>query len=91
MKVDPADWRLEVERVAPRLKITVASNARDWRSHLDDAHKYSGEINSVWPDTQAALGAVQAEVRVHMGTVSVCLERGGFYDKRNHHHSGSGR
>ena len=64
-KVDPADWRLEVERVAPRLKITMASNARDWRSHLDDAHKYSGEINSVWPDTQAALGAVQAEVRVH--------------------------
>ncbi|DBA92114.1 hypothetical protein WJX77_005383 [Trebouxia sp. C0004] len=61
-QVDPADWRLEVERVAPRLKITVASNARDWRSHLDDAHKYSGEINSVWPDTQAALGAVQAEV-----------------------------
>ncbi len=74
MKVDPADWRLEVERVAPRLKITVASNARDWRSHLDDAHKYSGEINSVWPDTQAALGAVQAEVRMHMGTVSVLLD-----------------
>ncbi len=70
MKVDPADWRLEVERVAPRLKITVASNARYWRSHLDDAHKHSGEINSVWPDTQAALGAVHAEVRVHMHTVS---------------------
>ena len=61
-QVDPAEWRLEVERVAPRLKITVASNARDWRSHLDEAHKYSEEISSVWPDTQAALGAVQSEV-----------------------------
>ena len=64
MQVDPADWRLEVERVAPRLKITLASNARDWRSHLDDAHKHSSEINTVWPDAQAALGAVQAEVRL---------------------------
>ena len=61
-QVDPAEWRLEVERVAPRLKITVASSTRDWRSHLDEAHKFSAEISSVWPDTQAALGAVQTEV-----------------------------
>ena len=62
--MDPAEWRLEVERVAPRLKITVASSARDWRSHLDDAHKHSADINTIWPDAQAALGAVQAEVIV---------------------------
>lgn len=62
LQVDPAEWRLEVERVAPRLKITVASDARDWRSHLDEAHKHSQEIRTVWPDAQAALGAVQTEV-----------------------------
>ena len=62
LQVDPAEWRLEVERVAPRLKITVASDARDWRSHLDEAHKHSQEISTVWPDAQAALGAVQTEV-----------------------------
>ena len=64
LQVDPAEWRLEVERVAPRLKITVASNARDWRSHLDEAHKHSQEISTVWPDAQAALGAVQTEVSI---------------------------
>ena len=62
MQVDPAEWRLEVERVAPRLKITVASNARDWRSHLDDAHKHSAELSSLWPQAQTALSAVQTEV-----------------------------
>ena len=64
IQVDPAEWRLEVERVAPRLKITVASNARDWRSHLDEAHKHSQEIGTLWPGAQAALGAVQTEVSV---------------------------
>lgn len=62
LQVDPAEWRLEVERVAPRLKITVASNARDWRSHLDEAHKHSQEISTIWPGVQTALGAVQTEV-----------------------------
>ena len=61
-QVDPAEWRLEVERVAPRLKITVASTTRDWRSHLDDAHKHSSEINALWPSAQTALQAVQTEV-----------------------------
>lgn len=62
MQVDPAEWRLEVERVAPRLKITVTSSARDWRAHLDEAHKHSAEINSVWPAAQSALSATQTEV-----------------------------
>lgn len=62
LQVDPAEWRLEVERVAPRLKITVASDARDWRSHLDEAHRHSQEISTVWPGARAALGAVQTEV-----------------------------
>ena len=33
-------WRLEVERVAPSLKITVKSEARDWRAHLEQMHQY---------------------------------------------------
>ncbi|KAL3146305.1 Intraflagellar transport protein 57 [Trebouxia sp. C0010 RCD-2024] len=69
-QVDPAEWRLEVERVAPRLKITVASNARDWRSHLDEAHKHSQEISTVWPGVQTALGAVQTEVMSAMEKLS---------------------
>ena len=32
---DAEAWNLEVERVAPQLKVTVRVDGRDWRSHLD--------------------------------------------------------
>lgn len=40
-KVDPTAWRLEVERVAPRLRITLNANAKDWRSHLEEVQAHS--------------------------------------------------
>ncbi|KAE8748035.1 hypothetical protein FOCC_FOCC005230 [Frankliniella occidentalis] len=32
------DWQLELERVLPQLKVTVKSDSRDWRSHLQQMH-----------------------------------------------------
>lgn len=32
---DAEAWNLEVERVAPKLKVTVRVDGRDWRSHLE--------------------------------------------------------
>ena len=32
---DSEAWNLEVERVAPKLKVTVRVDGRDWRSHLE--------------------------------------------------------
>lgn len=29
------EWRLELERVLPLLKVTIKTDARDWRSHLE--------------------------------------------------------
>lgn len=34
-KTDPAEWRLEVERVTPSLKVAkLANDIKDWRLHL---------------------------------------------------------
>jgi hypothetical protein len=33
--VDPAEWRLELERVAPQLAFSMQLDAKDWRSHLE--------------------------------------------------------
>ena len=33
-------WRLEVERVAPSLKVTVTVNNKDWRCHLEQMHSH---------------------------------------------------
>ena len=43
---DAEAWRLEVERVAPGLKVTVRMEARDWRSHLEQIHHYRDSIES---------------------------------------------
>ena len=32
---DSEAWNIEVERVAPKLKVTVRVDGRDWRSHLE--------------------------------------------------------
>lgn len=61
-KVDPAEWRLELERVAPRLRITMPLDAKDWRLHLEQAHQHSEQICKLWPDGQTALQKVLTEV-----------------------------
>ena len=33
--VDPTQWKLEVERAAPLLKIHITNDNKDWRVHLD--------------------------------------------------------
>lgn len=38
------EWQLELERVLPLLKITVRSDARDWRSHLQQIKQYRDVI-----------------------------------------------
>ena len=62
LQVDPAEWRLELERVAPRLRITMPLDAKDWRLHLEQAHQHSEQIGKLWPDGQAALQKVLTEV-----------------------------
>ncbi|KAJ3056522.1 Intraflagellar transport protein 57 [Rhizophlyctis rosea] len=37
-KIDPAEWKLEVERVTPLLKVQIANDNKDWRIHLDQMH-----------------------------------------------------
>ena len=39
-------WRLEVERVTPQLRMTVKTEGRDWRSHLEQMHQYRDGIGS---------------------------------------------
>jgi hypothetical protein len=36
---DAEAWSLEVERVAPHLKVTLRHDGRDWRSHLEQVNE----------------------------------------------------
>jgi hypothetical protein len=53
-QVDPVAWKLEVERVAPKLRAAQAASAadgsmRDWRQHLEAAHTHMAALAATWP------------------------------------------
>ena len=39
-KVDPNEWKLEVERVTPLLKVQIHNDNKDWRIHLEQMNTY---------------------------------------------------
>ena len=60
--VDAAEWKLELERVAPQLRVAAAADAKDWRSHLESAHKHQRQIARSFPGVKASLERVAADV-----------------------------
>ena len=61
--VDAEAWRLEVERVAPSLKVTVKMEARDWRSNLEQIHQHRNNIASCMDSARSGLGQLQKEIK----------------------------
>lgn len=60
--MDPTLWRLEQERLAPQLRITVAADARDWRGHLEQARTAGQAVDSGWGDARPLLERLCADV-----------------------------
>ncbi|KAJ8316077.1 hypothetical protein KUTeg_006091 [Tegillarca granosa] len=48
---DAADWKLEVERVLPQLKVTIRPDNKDWRIHVDQMHQHKDGIESALTET----------------------------------------
>lgn len=45
--VDSDNWRLELERVLPKLKIIIRTDPRDWRAHLEQMKTLQVQIEAV--------------------------------------------
>ena len=63
-------WRLEVERVAPLLKMTLKSDGRDWRSHLEAMHSHRDGIQESLTTTRQELDSLQAEIQKTLEKIS---------------------
>lgn len=59
---DAADWRLEVERVMPQLKVTIRTDNKDWRVHLEQMHQHHDGIETSLTDSRAHLDKLQDEI-----------------------------
>ncbi|KAH8240857.1 hypothetical protein KR026_006277 [Drosophila bipectinata] len=58
---DHQEWRLELERVLPHLKVFVKADARDWRTHISQMETFRAAIDEVSETTQAQLKKLHNE------------------------------
>jgi len=61
-QVDSAEWKLELERVGPQLRVTVLPDGKDWRAHLEQTHQHQETIIKALPESKSQLDKVEAEV-----------------------------
>ncbi|GFR50652.1 hypothetical protein Agub_g12901 [Astrephomene gubernaculifera] len=78
-KVDPTLWKIELERVAPKLRITIAADSKDWRSHLDEAHQHKEVIGKAWPDSKQSLERLRTDLN---GTLEKLQTREKFLNEQ---------
>ncbi|CAN0444038.1 unnamed protein product, partial [Discosporangium mesarthrocarpum] len=65
-KIDPVEWKRELERVGPKLKVNQPGMGKDWRSHLEQTKKHEMGIAAVVPQTTSQLGVIGAEMTESM-------------------------
>uniref|UniRef100_A0A8C1V7C2 Intraflagellar transport protein 57 homolog n=1 Tax=Cyprinus carpio TaxID=7962 RepID=A0A8C1V7C2_CYPCA len=68
--VDAAEWNLEVERVLPQLKVTIRTDNKDWRIHLDQMHQHQEGINTSLQDAKGCLFKLREDISKTLEKVS---------------------
>lgn len=59
---DTENWRLELERVLPLLKVVIRTDPRDWRAHLEQIKTLHKEIESVRAETEPQLKKLETDI-----------------------------
>nr|CAG4650353.1 EOG090X0ADS [Sida crystallina] len=63
---DAETWKMEVERVIPRLKLAVKQDSRDWRSRLDMLTQLSTNVTKAMVSSQSHLEKISSEIEKNM-------------------------
>lgn len=60
--VDANEWKLEIERVLPLLKVHIRADNKDWRNHYEQMQQYSNGISQTLQETQSQLDKLHQEI-----------------------------
>jgi hypothetical protein len=63
--VDPATWKLEVEKVAPLLKVHITNDAKDWRMRLEQMQTHEQVSSSLTKTPRLLLIDLSGHKLVH--------------------------
>ncbi|KND00465.1 uncharacterized protein SPPG_04781 [Spizellomyces punctatus DAOM BR117] len=69
-KIDPAEWKLEVERVTPMLRVQIANDNKDWRIHVESMKHHHSTITSSISETQSQLNKLHADIEKTLEKIS---------------------
>ncbi|XP_076239630.1 intraflagellar transport 57 [Calliopsis andreniformis] len=61
-KTNREEWQLELERVLPQLKVTVKTDSRDWRSHIEQMKQLCGNITTNLTGTKSQLDKLHIDI-----------------------------
>ncbi|CAN0374930.1 unnamed protein product, partial [Pylaiella littoralis] len=61
-KIDPVEWKRELERVGPRLKMAASAAGKEWRGHVEQTKKHEEAIQAALPVTTTQLALIGTEV-----------------------------
>jgi estrogen-related receptor beta like 1 len=67
--IDPTVWKLEVERVVPKLKVTMPNDSKEWRTHLSQTKGYKQVIENQFPAAKAQLEKLSKELGSALGRI----------------------
>ncbi|XP_033224611.1 intraflagellar transport protein 57 homolog isoform X2 [Belonocnema kinseyi] len=62
-KTDAEEWKFELERVLSELKVTVRTDCRDWRSHVEEMKQLRTAIEQNLSGTTGLLEKLQLDIR----------------------------
>nr|SVE81476.1 EOG090X0ADS [Daphnia magna]SVE82630.1 EOG090X0ADS [Daphnia magna] len=66
---DAEAWKIEVERVIPRLKLAMKPDPRDWRSRLELLSKYSAGVSNTMSSSRTMLQKISTDIEKNMERV----------------------
>ena len=61
-KTSPEEWLKECERVSSRLKVQTGGDTKEWRTHLEQAKKYSEKVKEYLPEARSKLEKTSDEL-----------------------------
>ncbi|XP_034950679.1 intraflagellar transport protein 57 homolog [Chelonus insularis] len=61
-QTDAEEWKLELERVLPQLKVTIKTDPRDWRAHLEQMKQFKANIATGLNGTKNQLEKLHTDI-----------------------------
>jgi len=77
--IDPREWLLEVEKVAPKLKIQMPNDSKEWRTHLSQTKGFKQVIEGQFPAAKSQLDKLSKELS---GTLERIKSKEQFINKQ---------